>query len=265
MGDTFTYAATLSNGSALPAWLSFDAATRTFSGTPVNGDVGAIAVKVTATDAGSATVSDTFNITVTNTNDAPTVANAIADQTIAEDSALSFQFNTNVFADVDVGDTFTYAATLSNGSALPAWLSFDAATRTFSGTPVNGDVGAIAVKVTATDAGSATVSDTFNITVTNTNDAPTVANAIADQTIAEDSALSFQFNTNVFADVDAGDTSPTRPRCQTAVRCRLGLALTPQHARSAVHLSTGMLGPLQLKSQPLTLEVRQFRIRLISL
>ena len=34
--------------------------------------------------------SDTFNITVTNTNDTPTVANAIPNQTIAEDSSLSF-------------------------------------------------------------------------------------------------------------------------------------------------------------------------------
>ncbi|MEZ7982417.1 MAG: putative Ig domain-containing protein, partial [Paracoccaceae bacterium] len=205
-GDSLTYTTTLSDGSALPSWLAFDAVTRTFSGTPLNGDVGVIAVKVTATDSSSAAVTDTFNVTVTNTNDAPTVANAIADQTIAEDSALSFQFNSNVFADVDAGDSLTYTTTLSDGSALPSWLAFDAVTRTFSGTPLNGDVGVIAVKVTATDSSSAAVTDTFNVTVTNTNDAPTVANAIADQTIAEDSALSFQFNSNVFADVDAGDS-----------------------------------------------------------
>ena len=206
VGDSFTYTATLSDGSDLPSWLSFDADTRTFSGTPLNANVGVVAVKVTATDGSSATVADTFNITVTNTNDAPTVANAIPNQTIAEDSALSFQFNSNVFADVDVGDSFTYTATLSDGSALPSWLSFDADTRTFSGTPLNANVGAIDVKVTATDSGSAAITDTFSITVTNTNDAPTVANAIPNQTIAEDSALSFQFNSNVFADVDVGDS-----------------------------------------------------------
>ena len=205
-GDSFTYTATLSDGSALPSWLAFNAATRTFSGTPLNGDVGVIAVKVTATDSSSAAVTDTFNVTVTNTNDAPTVANAIVDQTISEDSVLLFQFNSNVFADVDAGDSFTYTATLSDGSALPSWLAFNAATRTFSGTPLNGDVGVIAVKVTATDSSSAAVTDTFNVTVTNTNDAPTVANAIVDQTISEDSVLLFQFNSNVFADVDAGDS-----------------------------------------------------------
>ena len=92
-----------------------------------------------------------FTIAVTNTNDAPTLANAISDQTVAEDSALSFQFASDVFADVDAGDSFTYTATLSDDSALPSWLSFDAGTRTFSGTPLNEHVGTIALKVTATE------------------------------------------------------------------------------------------------------------------
>ena len=46
------------------------------------------------------------------------------------------------FSDVDVGDTLTLSATLADGSPLPAWLSFDPATQTFSGTPLNDDVGA---------------------------------------------------------------------------------------------------------------------------
>ena len=132
-------------------------------------------VTVLSTDDGGKTLSKSFTIGVTDANEAPTVANSIADQTIAEDSALNFQFNSNVFADVDAGDSFTYTATLSDGSALPSWLAFSAATRSFSGTPLNANVGVIAVKVTATDSGSAAITDTFNITVTNTNDDPTGA------------------------------------------------------------------------------------------
>ncbi|MDB9946509.1 putative Ig domain-containing protein, partial [Ascidiaceihabitans sp.] len=128
-------------------------------------------VTVLSTDAGGKTLSQSFAVKVTDENEAPTVANAIADQTIAEDSALSFQFNSNVFADVDVGDSLTYTATLSDGSALPSWLAFNAATRTFSGTPLNANVGVIAVKVTATDSGNGAVIDTFDVTVTNTSDA----------------------------------------------------------------------------------------------
>ena len=111
----------------LPSWLSFNASTRTFSGTPLNANVGAIDVKVTATDSGSAAISDTFSITVTNTNDAPTVANAIADQAATEDSALLVSSLPPMCLPMwIVGDSFTYTATLSDGSDLPSWLSFNA-------------------------------------------------------------------------------------------------------------------------------------------
>jgi len=204
--DPLTYTATLSNGSALPSWLSFNAATRTFSGTPLNADVGTISVKVTANDNQGGTITDTFDITTANTNDAPTVANLIPDKNATEDSAFSFQFASNTFNDVDVGDTLTYTSTLAGGGALPAWLSFNAATRTFSGTPLNADVGTISVKVIANDGNGGTVFDTFDIVIANTNDAPTVANAIPDQNATEDSAFSFQFASNTFNDVDVGNT-----------------------------------------------------------
>jgi VCBS repeat-containing protein len=206
VGDSLTYSATLADGTALPGWLSFDASTRTFSGRPLNGDVGTTEVKVTANDSAGAGVSDIFTVTVANTNDAPTVANAIADQTATEDSVFSFTLPADTFADVDVGDSLTYSATLANGTALPGWLSFDASTRTFSGTPLNGDVGSVEVKVTATDTAGAGVSDIFTVTVANTNDAPTVANVIADQVATEDSPFSFTVPAETFADVDVGDT-----------------------------------------------------------
>ncbi|SVB74630.1 uncharacterized protein METZ01_LOCUS227484, partial [marine metagenome] len=187
----------------MPSWLSFDATTQTFSGTPLNDDVGAINVTVTATDTAGATISDTFSITVANTNDAPTVANAISDQAATEDSALSFTVPTNTFNDVDAGDSLTYTATLGDGSALPSWLSFDATTQTFSGTPLNDDVGAINVTVTVTDTAGATISDTFSITVANTNDAPT-AIALSSSGVPEkiDGAV---VGTLTTTDVDVGD------------------------------------------------------------
>lgn len=157
-GDQLTYTATLSSGAALPAWLSFNATTRTFSGTPTT--AGTISVKVTASDFSSST-NDTFDIVV---NTVPVVANAIPDQTATESSAFSFQFASNAFTDAD-GDTLTYSATLSSGAALPAWLTFTAGTRTFSGTPANGDIGTISVKVTANDGKGGTVTDTFDIVI----------------------------------------------------------------------------------------------------
>ncbi len=173
-GDALTYTATLASGAALPSWLSFDAATQTFSGTPGSADVGAISVRVTATDTSNATVFDDFALTVANANDAPTVAAPIADQNAMQGAAFSFAVPGGSFADIDAGDTLRYSATLGSGGALPAWLSFDAATQTFSGTPGNADVGAISVRVTATDTSNASVFDDFTLTVANANDAPLI-------------------------------------------------------------------------------------------
>jgi VCBS repeat-containing protein len=204
-GDTLAYSATRADGSALPTWLAFDATTRTISGTPLNGDVGTLSVKVTAMDVAGASAFDSFDVVVANTNDAPVVANAVADQLATEDAPFSFTVPAGAFSDVDVGDVLSYSATRVNGTALPSWLTFDAATRNFSGTPLNADVGTISVRVTATDTGGLSASDTFDVTVANTNDAPVVANAIADQTAVEDAAFSFQVPANTFADVDVGD------------------------------------------------------------
>ncbi|PPC74484.1 hypothetical protein C4K68_25555, partial [Pokkaliibacter plantistimulans] len=203
-GDSLTYTATLADGSALPSWLSFNATTRTFSGTPTNDDVGAISIKVTATDGSDAAVSSSFSLTVANVNDAPT-AGVISAQSATEDSRFSFTVPTNTFSDVDAGDSLTYTATLADGSALPSWLSFNAATRTFSGTPTNDDVGSLSIRVTATDGSDAAVSSSFTLTVANVNDAPT-AGTIAAQTTAEDSAFSFTLPQGLFGDVDSSDS-----------------------------------------------------------
>ena len=206
VGDTLTYSTTLADGTALPSWLSFNAATRTYSGTPLNEHVGNLSLKVTATDIVGASANQTFGLTVINTNDAPVVATVIAAQSTLEDSVFSFTIPTNAFADVDVGDTLTYSTTLADGTALPSWLTFNAATRTYSGTPLNENVGNLSLKVTATDIASASANQTFGLTVINTNDAPTVATVIAAQSTLEDSVFSFTIPMNAFADVDVGDT-----------------------------------------------------------
>jgi len=206
VGDMLIYSAQLMGGGALPAWLSFDAATRTFSGTPTNADVGTINIDVIASDGVGGVVTETFVLAIANTNDAPTLANPIANQIISEDSLFGFTVPANTFADVDSGNTLTYSAQLAGGGALPSWLSFDAATRTFSGVPTNSDLGSVSIDVIASDGNGGTVSDTFDIVVNNVNDIPTVANPIADQNATEDIAFSFQFTANTFSDIDVGDT-----------------------------------------------------------
>ena len=130
-------------------------------------------LNILSTDEDGKTLSKSFTVNVKDENDAPTVSNAISDQTISEDSVLSFQLPPNIFSDEDKDDILTYTSTLSDGSTHPAWLLFDSTTRTFSGTPVNTDVGTIDIQITATDTGLASASTNFSITVLNSNDAPT--------------------------------------------------------------------------------------------
>ena len=98
------------------------------------------------------------------TNNAPTVATEIPDQTAMEGTAFSFTFPDTTFADEDTDDTLSYTAMLSDDSALPSWLSFDDTNRSFSGTPQASDGGTITVRVTASD-GTDTVHDDFEIKV----------------------------------------------------------------------------------------------------
>ena len=72
---------------------------------------------LTATDASGAVDTQSFTITVSNVNDAPTVTST-APTSSTEDSAYSY---TVAASDVETGDTVTYAAT-----SLPSWLAFDA-------------------------------------------------------------------------------------------------------------------------------------------
>jgi Ca2+-binding RTX toxin-like protein len=66
---------------------------------------------------------------------------------------------------VDAGDTLSYSATLAGGGALPAWLAFNPATRTFSGTPGVADMGALSIIVTVTDGAGVQASDVFALAV----------------------------------------------------------------------------------------------------
>jgi Ca2+-binding RTX toxin-like protein len=198
-GDSLSYSATLSNGAAIPAWLTFNAATGSFTGTPPTNFNGSVDVKVTASD-GSLTVSDVFTLAITPVNDAPVVAALLADQSSPEDTAVNFTLPVGSFTDVD-NAVLTYTATLANGSTLPSWLTFTAATQTFSGTPPANFNGSIDVKITASD-GSLTASDVFTLAITPVNDAPVVAALLPDRSSAEDTALSFTLPAGSFTDVD---------------------------------------------------------------
>jgi hypothetical protein len=101
---------------------------------------------------------NTFSLNVTAVNDAPSVANPIPLQGLSGPDQIYFQFDSNAFRDPDFGDVLTYTAELESGSPLPEWLSFNSGTRTFSGTAGVGTLGPFAIRVTASDGGTPSLS-----------------------------------------------------------------------------------------------------------
>ncbi|MGF6488335.1 M10 family metallopeptidase C-terminal domain-containing protein [Pseudomonas frederiksbergensis] len=114
-------------------------------------------------------------------NHAPVVATALLDQNATENTPFSYTVPATSFTDPD-NDSLSYTATLADGSALPAWLGFNATNLTFTGTPTSTASGNYNVLVKATDPAGASVSDSFALivadapanTITGTNNAETL-------------------------------------------------------------------------------------------
>ena len=138
-GSAVTYAVT-----GLPSWLTFNPETRTLSGTPTEATTAPVPpLTYTATQANtvydSLTDSQTFTITV---ND-PLVLPRPQNQTFTVDIATESE--ALLAATGGDGSEVTYAVT-----GLPSWLSFNASTRTLTGTPTEVTTAPVSLTYTAT-------------------------------------------------------------------------------------------------------------------
>jgi hypothetical protein len=196
-GEKLTYGATLSNGAALPSWLTFNTTTGTFTGTVPNTAAG-LSIKVTATDQGGASSSETFSVLT------PAAAPVLTAQTAAQSwklgQTVNFALAANTFTDPQA-EKLTYSATLSNGAALPSWLTFNTTTATFTGTVANNAAG-LSIKVTATDTGGLSASESFTVT-TPVPTAPSLTAQTATQTWKLAQAVNFTLAANTFTDPQA--------------------------------------------------------------
>jgi len=77
--------------------------------------------------------------------------------------SYNFTIPDDTFFDEDGDTTFTYAATQIDGNPLPAWLSFNALTKTFSGTPT--EVAELRILLTATDTANDSGIGVFKLTI----------------------------------------------------------------------------------------------------
>jgi hypothetical protein len=177
-----------------PAWLRMDQ--NNLHGTPANRDVGVHAVTVTVSDGKGGITSTSFNITVANVNDGPTIT-SVPMTTATQGQLYNFTF---AASDIDANDTLTWTLT-----ANATWPTMNATTGTLSGMPGNRDVGDLLVTVTVKDAAGASANLSFVLHVINVNDAPVWAAVPADQNLTEGQQLvAFAQATDI--DVRVGDS-----------------------------------------------------------
>ncbi|UCE38603.1 MAG: tandem-95 repeat protein [Thermoplasmata archaeon] len=154
--------------STYPAGMTIDNATGLITWTPSNSQVGNNNVYIIVSDGKAGTDTQSFIISVVNANDAPTITSTPI-TTAVEDSLYIYDVEAN---DVDSGDTLTYSLT-----AYPLGMTIDSATGMIQWTPTNDQIGANGVTALVMDGNGANDTQSFIITVSNTNDAPTVISA----------------------------------------------------------------------------------------
>lgn len=177
-----TVSASLQDGTALPGWLSFNAASLTFTGTPPAGFSTPLDLVVRATyaDAGRSFVK-TLSIAPA---DAPALqAGLQVDVNVPSSVRVRSPFAAeNEFDASDMGSALNVRATLANGAALPQGVSFDPLTLTLKGSLPASVVSPFSVLLTFTTTdpltGSA-LTRTGTITVNPAADRAALASGIA--------------------------------------------------------------------------------------
>ncbi len=220
-GESLTLSASLSNGGALPAWLTFTPLTNglmptgEFTGTPLDANIGSIEVLLTATDPNGLITSQSFTITV-QLNHTPQFIKGL-DQVVAEDSGAQ-SVNWANAADILAGPPIEALQVVdflvtTNNNALFSVLPAISPTGVLTYTPAANASGVATVTVRLHDnggnaGGGVDTSDpqTFTITVTAVNDTPTISTPGLQTTLEDTSKVISGLS---FGDVDAGLSNVT--------------------------------------------------------
>ena len=161
-------------------------------------------IRVRSTDAAGLSTEQTFTITVTNVNEAPTSI-ALTSSTLAESSPIGSEVGAFSTVDPDTGDTHTYTLVTGTGSTDNA--SFQVVGNSLQTAAILDfeTQAAYSIRVRSTDAAGLFTEQTFTITVTNLNEAPTSI-ALSDSTVPDASPVGTVVGTLSSVDPDAGDT-----------------------------------------------------------
>jgi uncharacterized repeat protein (TIGR01451 family) len=165
------------------------ASTATLRFIPVANANGSANITVTVDDGrANGTSTRTFQITVTEVNDSPTMGPHLGDRTINEDaSAGPIAFH---FRDVELG-MLTIAGTSSNPSLVPdsnVVITGTGTNRNMTITPLPNEFGTTFITVRVSDTEGGATNQTFRLNVSEVNDAPTLASIPNPPAIEEDAS-----------------------------------------------------------------------------
>lgn len=151
-GDTHTFALVPGAGDSGNASFTIDGDALKTTASFNHEAQSAYSIRVRATDNGGLSFEQALMVSVLDVNEPPTIGNALPDSITAQyGSGFFYAPAANTFTDVDAGQTLTYSAI-----GLPPGITFDPATRSFSG--VSGQAGEFLITLTATDNGTPNLS-----------------------------------------------------------------------------------------------------------
>ena len=145
------------------------------------------------------TVDDTFTVTVNPVDDAPTVANPIANVSVDEDAANTIIDLSNVFDDIDSDRAATIKSILNNSNPNLVNASIVGNNLILAYQP--NQFGTANITIRGTSNGK-TADSPFTVGVNPVDDAPVVVNAIADVTVNRNAPDTIINLSNVFTDID---------------------------------------------------------------
>jgi VCBS repeat-containing protein len=172
--DTFTYSLVSGTGGADNSAFTISGNQLQIKASPDFEAKSAYNILVRSTDNTGLTFDKALTININDVNEAPIVSNLIPSQRGENGQAFTYTLPTNIFSDPE-GKPLTFST-----SGLPAWLSFNANTRTLTGTPSS--TGTFAIAVQASD-GVGNVSTNFSINVAAATVSQDLSSSNAGQTI----------------------------------------------------------------------------------
>jgi hypothetical protein len=219
---------------------------------PTANAFGTTTVSITAYDlAGNAGPLRTFNLAIQSVNDPPTAVGLSA--SIVAENAAGANVGIVSVSDVDVGDTHTWLVNDGRFEIIGTQLKLK------TGQALDFEAGNPVIQITATDFGGLFKAQSFTITVTNVNEAPTSV-SLSNQSVAENAAGA-AVGTITAVDPDVGDTltlTVNDSRFEvigTQLKLKTGQALdaeaTPTINLTVTATDVGLL----TKAQPFTITV----------